>query len=63
MSLIERLLEPGSIELPTCKCGQQMEVAGFDPIPDRRDSHIRIFACPACDHQFRLTVWSADAAE
>jgi hypothetical protein len=55
---IEDLLEPGSTELPDCRCGKQMKVFSYDPLPDRRDVTIRVYKCPSCQHEMRLTVWN-----
>ncbi len=60
MSLFERLSVPGCTELPECRCGKQMRVASIDSLPQTRDAHIRVYGCPACQHEMRLTVW-ADA--
>ena len=60
MSLYERLLAPGSPELPECRCGGEMQAAGVDPLPDQTDAQIRIYKCPACQHEMRLTVWADD---
>jgi len=57
MSLYERLLAPGSTELPECRCGGEMQATGVDPLPDQTDAQIRIYKCPACQHEMRLTVW------
>jgi hypothetical protein len=55
---IERLLEPGSNELPICRCGVEMQlVRGGRPAPTH-ETEIRIFICPVCEHEMRLTVWS-----
>ena len=61
MSGIERLLEPGSTELPDCRCGKQMKVFASEVLPDRPDAYIRTYKCAFCQHEMRLTVWSADA--
>ncbi len=61
MSVFERLLVSGTDELPDCRCGEQMQFADARAVPDRCDAHIRVFTCPSCDHELRLTVWSADA--
>ena len=34
MSAIERLLVPGSTELPACHCGDEMRIASLDPAPE-----------------------------
>ena len=60
MSLYERLLIPGSIELPECRCGKEMQIVRDEELPERTDAQIRIYNCPACQHEMRLTVWSQD---
>src|ERR1041385_368425 len=63
MSSIERLLEPHSAETPECRCGNPMTIEAFTAVPGRADCHVRIFKCSSCDHELRLTVWSADASD
>ena len=36
MSAIERLLVPGSTELPGCHCGDEMRIASHDAIPQKK---------------------------
>jgi hypothetical protein len=60
MSAFERLLVPGSTELPACRCGTEMQIASLDQISDRSDAIIRVYGCPACHHEMRLTVWAAN---
>jgi hypothetical protein len=38
MSIIERLLVPGSTELPGCHRGGEMHIATHDPIPEKGDA-------------------------
>ena len=59
MSEIERLLVHGCTELPDCRCRKEMRLARLDPLPDRRDAHIRVYKCAAYDHAslFGLTSW------
>ena len=57
---IERLLEPGNTELPDCICGKQMKVFSVTPVSERRDTYIRVYKCPSCQHELRLTVWTDD---
>ena len=59
MSLYERLLIPGSTELPECRCGEKMSIVD-EQLPERTDAQICIYKCPACQHEMRLTVWSQD---
>jgi len=58
VSAIERLLVPGSTELPACHCGDDMRIASHDPIPEKGDAIIRIYKCPSCAREMRLTVWT-----
>jgi hypothetical protein len=58
MSSYERLLVPGSTELPECRCGEEMQIA-CEPL-DRTDAQIRIYKCLACQHEMRLTIWPED---
>jgi len=60
MPSLERLLIPGSSELPECRCGKEMQVAGVDELSNRIDAQIRIYKCPTCQHEMRLTVWASD---
>jgi hypothetical protein len=60
MSLFERLLVPGSTELPEYRCGKEMKVALTERVPDQTDADIRIYNCLACGHEMRLTVWADD---
>jgi hypothetical protein len=56
MSKFERLLEPGSTELPDCRCAAEMNLMAIVPVPSG-DTEIRIFRCPNCSHELRLTAW------
>ena len=60
MSAFERLLVAGCTELPECRCGKEMQIAGVDRIQERSDVHIRVYNCPSCHHEMRLTVWGND---
>jgi hypothetical protein len=62
MSAFERLLVPGSTELPECHCGSDMRVVSLDPFPESSDAQIRIYKCPSCAREMRLTVWVSDPA-
>ena len=59
MSLFERLLAPDCTEGPKCRCGEEMKVEGIDAGPVV-DAQIRIYQCPSCQHEMRLTVWASD---
>jgi len=60
MSDFERLLVPGCAELPACRCGKEMHVARTYSMVGKSDTHIRVYDCPACHHEMRLTVWGTD---
>lgn len=57
----ERLLVPGCTDLPPCVCGKEMQVARTCSVPESADTHIRVYVCPTCHHEMRLTVWGAEA--
>jgi hypothetical protein len=60
MSDFERLLVPGCTELPACRCGTEMHIARTNSLAGKSDTHIRVYDCPACHHEMRLTVWGAN---
>jgi hypothetical protein len=37
-----------------------MKVARTERLPDRTDAQIRIYTCPICGDEMRLTVWADD---
>jgi hypothetical protein len=59
MSYFERALEADRMELPECRCGQQMRLCSIDPLPDHSEACI-FYRCSVCQHEIRLTVWAAD---
>jgi DNA-directed RNA polymerase subunit RPC12/RpoP len=61
MSVFERLLVPGCTELPACRCGQEMDIASIERLPEGSDAAVRVYRCPTCSHEMRLTVWATDA--
>jgi hypothetical protein len=61
MSKFERLLVAGSTELPDCRCATEMRLTAIVPVPGG-DTEIRIFRCPDCSHELRLTAWRNSAA-
>jgi hypothetical protein len=52
----------GSAELPDCRCGKPMHLASPEPKQERADAHVKVYKCGTCGHEFRLTIWAADAA-
>ena len=61
MSKFERLLVAGSTELPDCRCATEMHLTAIVPVPGG-DTEIRIFRCPDCGHELRLTAWRNDVS-
>jgi hypothetical protein len=57
MSKFERLLVPGSTELPECRCGSEMEV--IKSVAIGPDGKLRTYRCPQCEHGLRLTTWAS----
>jgi hypothetical protein len=60
MSDLERLLVPGCTELPACRCGKEMHLDHTLSLPERTDTHIRVYRCLTCHYEMRLTVWGID---
>jgi hypothetical protein len=63
MSDFERLLVSGYTELPACRCGKEMHIARTDSLAGKSDAHIRVYDCPTCHHEMRLTVWGANPSD
>ena len=61
MSKFERLLEAGSTELPDCSCAAEMNLMAIVPVAGD-EAEIRIFRCPDCNHELRLTAWRSDVS-
>jgi len=61
MSKFERVLAEGSTELPDCRCSVEMHLISIVPM-DGTGSEIRIFRCPGCNHELRLTIWRNNAS-
>jgi hypothetical protein len=61
MSKFERVLAAGSTELPDCRCSVEMHLSSIVPMLGG-GSEIRIFRCPDCNHELRLTVWHNDVS-
>ena len=53
----ERLLVPGSTDLPDWECGTEMSAHRRELGGSARDTEIRIYRCASCQHELRLTVW------
>jgi hypothetical protein len=54
----ERLLAPGSAERPSCSCGEEMHLKGVTDSVPARGTETRVYCCPACQREVRLTVWA-----
>ena len=39
-----------------------MRIASLDQLPGRSNAYVRVYNCPACHHERRLTVWATDTA-
>lgn len=53
-----RLLVPGCTESPTCQCGEEMDVATIEMLPEGSDAAVRVYRCNRCHREMRLTVWA-----
>jgi DNA-directed RNA polymerase subunit RPC12/RpoP len=57
VSKFERFLVPGSTEQPDCRCGAEMRLVKANLSPQSANAEIRLYECPTCGHEIRLTVW------
>ena len=58
--MYEKLLDPNSNGVPTCRCGLEM---AFTKLEYRSaDTMIKFFACDSCGHEMRLMVWCDDVS-
>jgi hypothetical protein len=60
MSVIEDAPFPGSVNVPACRCGEELRLAGVEA--SEVTAERRIFRCDSCGHQLALTVWKAAGA-
>jgi hypothetical protein len=56
--MFERLLEPGCTESPSCHCGEEMQIAAIETLPEGSDAAVRVYRCAGCQREMRLTVWA-----
>jgi hypothetical protein len=56
--MFERLLEPGCTESPACQCGDAMEIASMEVLPEGSDAAVRVYRCNGCGREMHLTVWA-----
>lgn len=61
MTKFERILVPGSTEMPDCQCGVEMRLVRVTQAEQAPAAEIRVYECPACGHELRLTVWTDEA--
>jgi len=61
MSKLDRVLVPGSTEVPNCRCGTEMHLIAGVPV-EGGESEVRIFRYRACSHELRLTIWRSDVS-
>ena len=57
MAAMETVLRPGSTQVPTCICGEEMRLTRIEPHPAAEDTELRRYDCAACDHEMRVMVW------
>jgi predicted SprT family Zn-dependent metalloprotease len=60
MSMIEDLAIPGSVNVPPCRCGEELRLARIEA--SEVTAERRVFRCESCGHQLALTVWKAATA-
>jgi len=56
--MFERLLEPGCTESPAYHCGESMEIASIEMLPEGSDAAIQVYRCSGRGREMRLTVWA-----
>jgi hypothetical protein len=61
MSSIERVLVPGSADLPDCGCGSEMDLIAQEKVGNQSEAETRMYRCAKCGRELRLMVW-LDAA-
>lgn len=61
MSSIERVLVPGSADLPDCRCGSEMDLIALENVGNQSEAETRVYRCARCERELRLMVW-LDAA-
>jgi predicted SprT family Zn-dependent metalloprotease len=55
MSKFERLLLPGSTEMPDCQCGTEMRLVRSER--KSPNTEVRIYECFMCKRELRLMTW------
>ena len=57
MSSLERVLAPGSEDLPDCICGREMILVRREKADDQKNVETRTYHCTPCGRELRLMVW------
>jgi hypothetical protein len=57
MATMDTVLAPGSAQMPTCMCGEEMHLSRIEPHPAAEDSELRRYDCDSCHHEMRVMVW------
>ena len=50
----------GNVDVPACRCGKALFLAGIEV--SEVTAERRIFQCASCGHELALTVWKAIAS-
>ena len=51
-------LSPAVPKAPLCQCGEAMEIAAIETLPEGSDAAVRFYRCNGCQREMRLTVWA-----
>jgi hypothetical protein len=57
MAAMKTVLAPGSTEMPTCMCGEEMRLTTIESHSAGEEAELRRYECGACDHEMRVMVW------
>jgi hypothetical protein len=57
MSSIERVLVPGSADLPDCRCGSEMDLIAQEKVGNQSEAETRMYRCARCERELRLMIW------
>ena len=61
MSASDELAKPRADKSPECMCGTHMDLARTEAA-SHGNASIKIFKCPACLHELRVTAWDSEDA-
>ena len=62
MSSLDRVLVPGSRDLPDCQCGSEMRLLKRERVANQGEAETRIYSCGQCHRELRIMVWLEPAA-